>query len=181
MSSPLTARRASRVGCRLRSSVGRKNSTDKTTAASPLTGWNPVCLSRSAAVNPIEVSNHLMRMSMTLPARVAPDYHSGADTQLPIDCPPAPDAAGMLRSALAADVSPKAYRLYALMVLTGLGADRWLTGEQIADRAAMTPHQCRALVAELTRARLVVRTKVVVTRDGVASARYRYSLAGVTA
>lgn len=171
-------RRASRTGSCLRSSVSRKNSTaDKTTAASPLTGWNPVCLSRSAAVSPIEVSNHQMRTRMTLPADLALTNRDSSDTADEFQNPPGVAGTSLIAAALQRkDLTAGAFKVYVAMVVLTEDSD-WLTLSIVSRTAGMTPGRARQFIGELVRAGLVFRDQVGVRKDSGPTIIRRYALA----
>ena len=177
MSTPI-ARRASRARSCLRSSVKRNNSTaDKTTAASPLTGWNPVCLSRSAAVSPIEVSNHQMRTGMTLPASLALTNRDSTTRTVEFENPPGVAGTALIAAALQrTDLTAGAFKVYVAMVI-GTEGDGWLTLSLVSRAAGMTPGRARQFIGELVRAGLVVRDQGVVRKDNGPTIIRRYALA----
>lgn len=114
---------------------------------------------------------------MTLPATAGRDHRLATPGTLPIESPPAPASERLLRAALAADVSPKAFRLYTVMVLN-MPSDRWHTTVAIGHAAGVSDHTVRPLVAELVRARLVRDQKMVGTSPaGLPSVRRGYSVA----
>lgn len=113
---------------------------------------------------------------MTIPAPAGVDQHLAVQDTLPVSSPPNPVGSDLMRIALAVDLSPKAYRLYAVMVLS-MPFDRWHTTAAIGEAAGVSDHTVRPLVAELVRARLLRSQKMVsVTPAGRSIVRYGYAV-----
>lgn len=113
---------------------------------------------------------------MTLPAPAGVDQHHAVQDTLPVNSPPAPASSALLLAALAVDLSAKAYRLYAVMVLA-MPSDRWHTTASIGAAAGVSDHTVRPLVAELVRARLVRVQRMVTTgQDGQPGVRRGYAV-----
>lgn len=102
---------------------------------------------------------------MTVPANVRADQQ---DAMFPLESPQEvarPDPTPLLERALAAQVSPDAFRMFTAAVLRA-PLDRWVTVEVLSQLAGYTPHQGRAWVAELVDAGLVLRQRMRGIVDG---------------
>lgn len=113
---------------------------------------------------------------MTVPARAGAASMTAHADVLPYATPLGPDATQVIRDALLAEVSPRAFRLLAaLLVTTEPGA--WLSTTDMAAAAGITEHQARPLSAELVAAGFLAKKRKVVAREnGVAVVRHRYYL-----
>lgn len=114
---------------------------------------------------------------MTIPADAgSANAHTAADTLFDPK-PPSLDATGLLAAALAVDLSPKAFRMYAATVVV-LRNPGWVRVSDMAAAGGFTEGQARQLVGELVRARLLHKQAIVERNaNDVPSVRYRYAVA----
>lgn len=113
---------------------------------------------------------------MTIPAAAGSASNTPAADTLPFQTPTGPDPLSRISAGLAADVSPKAFKLLASIVLN-LPVGRLFSIDDMASVSSFSGYQCRPLAAELVNAGLLVRRRTVVRRDGAVKDGYRYFLA----
>lgn len=121
-------------------------------------------------------------VEQSVPTLGQPARASGHPDTLPYDSPRATGAITGLTEALHAQITPRAYRLYAVVLLT-LPRDEWLSSDQMATAAGVTEHAVRPLLGELVSTGLLVKKRKVVGREknGQAKVRSRYYARPVSA
>lgn len=113
---------------------------------------------------------------MTIPAHAgAASTTAGADT-LPFETPLGTDPLSRIRAGLTADLSPKAFKLHTALALTvRVGVE--FSVDDMATVSGLSHYQCRPLAAELVNARLIVKHRRIVRRNGEVHDGFRYALA----
>lgn len=138
-------------------------------------GGGAPCQERRRQRPPLTGDVRMRTVEQSVPTLGAPARASDPVATLPYDSPPSTGATLALTEALHAQISPRAYRLYAVVLLT-MPRDEWLSSEQMSNAAGVTEHAVRPLLGELVGAGLLVKKRKVVGRElnGQAKVRSRY-------
>lgn len=117
---------------------------------------------------------------MTVPAAGGRQGDRNDNARTLFALPPMSDALDRVTAAVNDKrLSDSAFRLY-VAALTGFPVGAWIASSTLASAAAMTDHQARQRLRELTHAGVLERRRMVVRgADGEPSIRYRYRVLAV--
>lgn len=113
---------------------------------------------------------------MTIPARAGSASITATADTLPFDTPLGADPLARIEAGLAAELTPKAFRLHTALALR-IPVGQLFSVDDMAFVSGLTGYQCRPLAAELVAAGLVTKRRMIVRRNGQVKDGYRYALA----
>lgn len=113
---------------------------------------------------------------MTIPAHAGSARMTSASDTLPFDSPLGSDPLARIEAGLAADLSPKAFRLHTALALK-VPVGTVFSVDDMALVSGLTHYQCRPLAAELVNAGLITKRRHIVRDHGTVRDGYRYALA----